>query len=130
MGIGTWSRFHSPYNEREVLSFVPNKPGVYVLWAHHRAGEWRCFYVGNADDLEGGLLSHLSVLASNPCLKEHRKNKCGFQWMMISTEAERAAVEKYLYDVMGPECNPADPGGAPLQVPLPPTPSPTTPTND
>ena len=40
-------------------------------------------------------------------------------WIKITTEKERAGVEKYLYDTLKPECNLQDPGGEPIEIPLP-----------
>ena len=127
MSIGSWSSFFTPYNEAEVRRVVPRTGGVYALWVNYTSGNWGCFYVGKADDLEGRLLAHLSPAETNSCIKGHIKYRSGFEWLGISTEAERAGAEKYLYDKMNTDCNQTDPGGKPLQIPLPPTPTPATP---
>ena len=128
MSNGNWSAFFTPYNESEVLRVVPRSGGVYALWVNYKTGRWGCFYVGKADNLESRLLAHLGPEESNTCIKENNKYKRGFHWIEITTEAEQSGAEKYLYDKMHPECNQSDPGGRSMQIPLPPTPTPTTPT--
>lgn len=129
MSIGTWSTFHTPYNEAKVRRVVPTGGGVYVLWVKYKNGKWECFYVGKADSLKSRLLDHLTDEEPNDCIKGNVKYRCGFHWIDITTEPERSGAEKYLYDTMKPDCNKDDPGGKPLRIPLPPTPPPTEPTN-
>jgi|WetSurMetagenome_2_1015567.scaffolds.fasta_scaffold04639_7 excinuclease UvrABC nuclease subunit len=128
MSVGSWSSFFTPYNEAQVRRVVPTSAGVYTLWVNYKSGGWECFYVGKADNLEGRLLDHLSAKEENMCIKGNIAYMCGFSWIEITTEAERSGAEKYLYDRMKPECNQIDPGGRPLQIPLPPTPARTAPT--
>jgi len=127
MSIGTWSAFHTPYNEGEVRKYAPTNAGVYTLWVNYKSGKWGCFYVGKADNLETRHLDHLKQEEANKCIKEDVNYKCGFMWIEITTQSERSGAEKYLYDAMKPECNLVDPGGKPLRIPLPPTPQPTPP---
>ncbi len=127
MSMKPWSSFYTPFNEAEVKRVVPTSAGVYALWVHYKNGRWDCFYVGKAENLEKRLLEHLADAEPNDCIKENRKYKCGFCWMEISTEAERSGAEKFLYDKLKPECNKTDPGGTPLEIPLPPTPASTQP---
>jgi excinuclease UvrABC nuclease subunit len=122
MSIGSWSAFFTPYNEDAVRRVVPPSGGVYALWVYYTTGKWGCFYVGKADNLESRLLAHLRPDEQNECIKGKVRYQCGFYWMGITTEAERSGAEKYLYDTMKPGCNQSDPGGRPVQVPLPPTP--------
>ena len=129
MSIGTWSAFHTPYNEAEVKKHVPAKAGVYTIWVNYKSGKWACFYVGKADNIQSRLLDHRGDNEPNPCIKENVKYKCGFSWIEITTESERSGAEKYLYDTLKPECDKTDPGGTPLKIPMPPTPQPTTPSN-
>ena len=120
MTVGSWSIFNTPYDETQVRMAAPTEPGVYVLSMQGQDGGWNRFYVGKADNLESRLLGHLGDHEPNPCIKRNVKNTCGFRWIDITMEYERSGVEKYLYDVMKPECNAADPGGNPLKIPLPP----------
>jgi len=122
MTIGSWSGVYRPYDQAQVRIAAPTDPGVYVLWVQREDGGWKQFYVGRADNLETWLLGHLSEDEPNACIKRTVKHPCGFCWIDITMEYERAGVEKYLYDVWKPECNLADPGGTPLKIPLPPEP--------
>lgn len=122
MSIKNWSACFTPYNEDAVRRAIPPGGGVYALWLYYTTGKCRCFYVGKADNLESRLLAHLRPDEQNECIKGKVKYLCGFNWMGITTETERSGAEKYLYDTMKPGCNLSDPGGRPLQVPLPPTP--------
>lgn len=56
----TWSDFYSSYTETTVKNSVPEKAGIYLLWVKLTNGKWRCFYVGQADNLKTRLLQHLS----------------------------------------------------------------------
>lgn len=123
MSIGSWSSFHNPYNEAEIRKYVPTSAGVYLLWVYYKSGRWGSYYVGKAENLEDRLLDHLSNDEPNSCIKENNKYRRGFMWIEITTEAERSGVEKFLYDSLKPECNQADPGGNPLKISLPTTPS-------
>jgi excinuclease UvrABC nuclease subunit len=94
---------------------------------NYKSGKWVCYYVGKAEDLESRLLDHLSSNEPNFCIKENIKYKCGFMWLSITTDSERSGAEKFLYDTLKPECNQKDPGGSPLRVTPPPTPTATAP---
>lgn len=120
MTIGSWSGFYTPYDEQQIREAVPLAAGVYVLWVRGQGGGWNQFYVAKAENLESNLLGHLSDNEPNPCIKRNAKNECGFSWIEITMEPERAGVEKYLYDLMKPECNVTDPGGKPLKIEAPP----------
>lgn len=116
----TWSSFHEKYSDQEVNTYVPTDAGVYLLWVKLKNGKWRCFYVGQARDLERRLLDHLSDDEENPCLKKHvAEYKCGFEYAEVPLQKDRDGIEKYLYDHYGPECNQIDPGGNPITVNLP-----------
>lgn len=122
MTVGSWSNLFTPYDETQVRMAAPTEPGVYVLSKQAPDGGWNRFYVGKADNLESRLLGHLGEDEPNACIQRNVKNTCGFRWIDITMEYERSGVEKYLYDVMKPECNLGDPGGTPLKIPLPPEP--------
>lgn len=122
MTVGSWSVFCTPYDEAQVRMSAPTEPGVYVLWVRREDGGWSLFYVGKADNLESRLLNHLSDNEPNSCIKRNVQDTCGFRWIAVTMENERSGAEKYLYDVIKPECNLADPDGTPLKIPLPPEP--------
>jgi len=124
MTIGAWSKFHTPYNETEVRKLVPKTAGVYTLWVRYTSGNWKCFYVGKAENREESLIDHLSAKESNSCITEQIEFTCGFCWLEVTTEEERSGVVKYLYDSLKPECNLKNPGGKPLKIPLPVHPAP------
>lgn len=128
MSIKTWSPFFTPYSEKEVRRVVPTSGGVYALWVKYNSGQWKCFYVGRAENLETRLLDHLSDNEPDKCIKNNVGYICGFQWIEVTTQDERKNVEKYLFDQMTTECNDNDPGGTPRKIDLPPTPPNTEPT--
>lgn len=117
----TWSSFHSDFSENEVKNYAPNEAGVYLLWVKLADGDkWKCFYAGQAKDLEKRLLEHLSDNEKNDCIKKKASNKvCGFEYAKVATQSDRDGIEKYLYDHYNPECNTQDPGGKPIEVNLP-----------
>jgi len=122
MEVGMWSFIHTPYNKTEVCEYAPKRAGLYTLWVKYKNGKWVCYYVGKADNIESQLLDHLSKNEKNPCIKKYVKYKCAFCYIKIKSEAERSGAEKYLYDMMKPECNKKDPGGITHLIPLPPKP--------
>jgi len=116
----SWSSFHSSYSEEGVKKYVPANAGVYLLWVKLKNGKWRCFYAGQARDLERRLLDHLGDDEENECLKKHVSDYvCGYEYAEVKLQKDRDGVEKYLYDHYTPECNQIDPGGDPLTVNLP-----------
>ncbi len=123
MSVGTWSKCYRPYNEIAVKKVAPTSAGVYALRVKYKKKGWVCFYVGKADNIQSRLLYHLSDDEKNDCIKENVKYNCAFCWIEITTEGERSDAEKYLFDTIKPECNQYDPGGTPMKIPLPPSPS-------
>src|SRR6266404_637568 len=108
----TWSSFYSPYSEETVKKYVPTSAGVYLLWVKLKDGKWRCFYAGQASNLEGRLLEHLGEDEENECLKKNvSKYICGFEYAEVGLQKNRDGIEKFLYDHYEPECNQVDPGG-------------------
>jgi len=58
---------------------LPAKAAVYLLWVKLKNGKWRCFYVGQASDLDNRLLNHLSDDEENECIQNKVSNYiCGF----------------------------------------------------
>ena len=116
----TWSSFHAKYNEAEVKAYVPRSAGVYLLWVQLKNDKWRCFYAGQADDLERRVLRHLADSEENECIKKHvSAYVCGFEYAEIGRQSDRDGIEKYLYDHYRPECNQNNPGGTAIEVNLP-----------
>lgn len=116
-----WSSFHSTYSESEVRKYAPTTSGIYLLWVKLKDGnKWRCFYVGQTQDLETRLLAHLSDSEDNACLRRQVSGYvCGFEYASIGRQSDRDGAEKFLYDHYKPECNQVDPGGTPIVVNLP-----------
>lgn len=103
--------------------YAPTSAGVYLLWVKYKSGQWECFYIGQASNLEDRLLDHLSDEEENNCIKENVKYRSGFHYAKVGRESDRDGIEKYLYDHYSPECNKVDPGGTPIRVNLPSTPT-------
>lgn len=125
--IGNWSQLCSPYTADAVIRQVPSRAGVYVLWANPHGAGWECLVIGRAENLKKRLLEHLAV--EDPRVVKTGGSRCGFSWIEIKDEVERAGVEKYLGHVLarGPDPLSGDPGAEPLRVPLPPRPPSATP---
>jgi len=114
-----WSSFHQ-LTEENIRRFVPTSAGVYLLWVQLKSEKWRCYYVGQAEDLEQRLLDHISTNEPNDCIKEYvSKHISGFEYAKVGGQSDRDGVEKFLYDHYSPECNKQDPGGTPIDVKLP-----------
>ena len=67
-----WSNFQK-LTEGNIQSYVPTSAGVYLLWVQLKNENWRCYYVGKANDLKQRLLDHLSDNEPNDCIKEKVK---------------------------------------------------------
>lgn len=118
-----WSTFHTPYTENAVRRVVPTRSGVYLLWVKYKNGNWKCFYVGKSENLEERLLQHLSTSEDNDCVKENVRYTSGFYWAEVPRGSDRSGIEKALYDYYKTECNKNDPGGTPIHVNVPSTPT-------
>jgi len=116
-----WSGFYSSYTETNVKNNVPEKEGIYLLWVKLKNGKWKCFYVGQADNLKTRLLEHLSDKEKNECIKTNvSKYTCGYEFALVSKQADRDGIEKYLYEYYSPECNKISPPDVdPIEVNLP-----------
>jgi hypothetical protein len=115
----TWSSFKK-LTEENVRKDVPRDAGLYLLWVKLKNGKWRCYYAGQADDLERRLLEHLSDEEKNRCIKTNvRDYISGYQYAKVAKQSDRDGIEKFLYDHYKPECNEKDPGGEPIEVSLP-----------
>lgn len=115
----TWSKFYNLTND-DIQKHVPKSARVYLLWVKLQNGKWRCFYVGQADNLEKRLFDHTSDSESNGCIKTKvLKRVCWFEYAKIGKQGDRNGIEKFFYDHFSPECNKSDPGGTPIEVNLP-----------
>jgi len=115
----TWSSFQN-LTEENVRKLVPRDAGVYLLWVKLKNGKWRCYYAGQADDLEHRLLEHLSNEEKNLCIKTNvRDHISGYEYAKVAKQSDRDGIEKFLFDHYRPECNEKDPGGKPIEVNLP-----------
>ena len=115
-----WSGFFTPFTEEKVKDNVSTSAGVYLLWIQLKNEKWRCFYVGQAKNINDRLLEHLSDEEENECIMENvTKYVCGFEYAIISKQSDRDGAEKFLYDNYDPKCNKIDPGGIQIMVNLP-----------
>ena len=69
-------------------------------------GDWRCFYVGQSDNLSEQLIKHLSSCEEIESVKNNvDKYTCGYEYAEVKNKAKRNGIEKYLYDYYKPICN-------------------------
>lgn len=114
----TWSEFKELTELG--LKDVPNNPGVYLLWVKLENGNWRCYYIGQAQYLGNRLSQHLSKDEENLCVKNHiSKHTNGFEYAVVANQSERDGIERYLYDHFKPECGEKCPDCKPIVVNLP-----------
>lgn len=114
-----WSTFKH-LTEDNIRTYAPTSAGVYLLWVQLESEKWRCYYVGQAQDLEDRLLAHISDNERNDCIKDHvSKHINGYEYASVAKQTDRDGVEKFLYDHFKRECNKIDPGGTPIEVNLP-----------
>lgn len=115
-----WMPFNATYSTFEVQLRVPATQGIYLIWVKLQNGNWRCIYVGKAENLKSRLLDHLYDSEPNKKLLQNiRQYVCGFEYAQVGGPNLRTNIEKYLYDYYKPECNQIDPGGFPVSVNLP-----------
>lgn len=115
----SWSTLRD-FTSDNVQAFAPTSAGVYLLWVKLQNGNWRCYYVGQASNLEQRLLSHLSFSESNDCIKNHVAHHINaYCCATVANQSDRDGIEKFLYDHFKPECNQQDPGGTPIPVNTP-----------
>ena len=114
-----WS-FFQRLTEDNINKYVTTSAGVYLLWVQLKSDKWKCYYVGQAQNLEERLLAHISSNEPNNCIKENvSKYISGYELAKVGKQSDRDGIEKFLYDQFNPECNKSDPGGTPIQVNLP-----------
>jgi len=114
-----WSIFQR-LTEDNIRKYVPTSSGVYLLWVQLKSEKWRCYYVGQAQNLEDRLLSHTSAQEPNDCIKTNvSEHISGYEYAKVAKQSDRDGIEKFLYDHYKPECNKSDPGGTAIEVNLP-----------
>ncbi len=115
----TWSIFQR-LNIENASKSVTNQAGIYLLWVQLKTEKWKCYYVGQAENLQERLLDHCSQDEQNDCIKNNVQNYVsGYEYAKVSRQAERDGIQKYLYDNLKHECNKQDPGGTSIEVNLP-----------
>ncbi|RNJ78494.1 MAG: GIY-YIG nuclease family protein [Nitrosopumilus sp. H8] len=100
------------YNVGNVKKHAVGHAGNYVLRVVQNNGYMRIVYVGNAKNLQAGLLHHLSG-TKNKNLKLHMNDHMlFFQCREAETKEERNGVERNLLQKYSPECNQSMPVSA------------------
>jgi len=113
-----WSSFHR-LTRANVLDNAPASAGVYTLWVQLQNEKWRCYYVGQASNIEQRLLDHISDDEPNSGIRANvNKYISGFESANVGKQTDRDGIEKYLYNYYKPECNEVDPGGTPIEINL------------
>jgi len=107
------------YTVSEVEKLVGNSPGNYMISVKLKSGEYRSIYVGQATDLQGRLLAHLSNSETNTCLKNKKKSHLEFQFCYVSDQKDRDDVEYTLYKKYTHECNDQEPPGYVISITSP-----------
>ena len=114
-----WSAFRN-LDYTSIKAYVPVSAGIYLFYVKLKDETWRCYYVGQADNLEQRLLDHISSNEQNECIKNHVSNHVnGYRCAKIGRQGDRDGVERFLYDHFKPECNKIVPSGSPMGVNLP-----------
>lgn len=116
-----WSGFRNSFTEDDIKRNVDEKAGVYLFWVKLKNEKWRCFYVGQANNLKTRLMQHLSDSEANECITTNvSKYVCGYEYTFVGRQIDRDGIEKYLYDYYNPECNKISPPEVvPIEVNLP-----------
>ncbi len=115
-----WSSIKTPYTDDNVEGQAPTKAGVYILCVKIINGKWRCFYVGQTNDLDKRLKAHLSWEEPNEKIKEKvTKYICGYAFAPVPLKSDRDGIESFLYDYYKPECNFDIPLAEPIETNLP-----------
>ena len=104
-----WSNFL----ERGEETKIPNSAGVYEFQVGLKSGGKTRIYVGKADDLKAGFLTHFQEDEPNECLKNNlAKYKWYYRYAIITIKADREDAELGLYRKYTYECNKIEPPGS------------------
>jgi excinuclease UvrABC nuclease subunit len=97
------------YTKENVVSFVPERAGVYKLSVQLKNGNLRPFYVGQTVNLEKRLIEHLQTFEPNDCIRKKVGNYiCHFKFALLSWQEDRDGAERALFLHYKPECNDPD----------------------
>jgi excinuclease UvrABC nuclease subunit len=88
------------------VSTIREVAGVYRLgYLDPTDNKYKVYYVGQAANLKTRLTNHLSENEENSCCKRHLSNyNCYFKAAGVSTQSDRDACERALYDHFEPPC--------------------------
>ena len=115
-----WSKFSYSFEEKDILEKTPESPGIYLFWVKLTKGSWKCFYIGETNNLRKRILSHTKPTEKRPCIKDRITGKtCGYEFAIVEDESHRDGIMTYLYDYYKPECSPERKWGYPIFVNLP-----------
>jgi len=100
------------------VSTIREVAGVYRLGYYTPAtNEYKVYYVGQAANLKTRLTNHLPGNEENSCCIKHLTNyKCYFKAAGVSTQSDRDACERALYDRFNPPCVEKVPDVEPAEI--------------
>ncbi len=97
-------------SKENVERLVRSEAGVYRMSRQEANGEFTVFYAGQAQDLRGRLLQHLSASEPNTCIRRRvREERCAFRVAYVGTQGERDEEEHIVIHTFDPECNKQQP---------------------
>lgn len=106
-------------DSENIDKYVPVGGGIYRLGVELQSGKIRHIYVGQSKNLEDRMNQYLNKDTDNKCLINHLQNHiCYFKVAEISSQEDRDAGERALYDHFKTECNDPDkiPDVGPLDI--------------
>ena len=110
-----WSDMHT-YTMSNVDIFAPPTAGVYKL-SSLVVNQRQVFYVGQAENINKVLLSHLSDLEPNACIRSNLwYYTCYFQFASVAAQLDKDCAERALYEHYKPPCNIVPPRGEPCEI--------------
>jgi excinuclease UvrABC nuclease subunit len=92
-------------NKRIIENQVSEESGIYCLMIPAEHNKVQFTYVGKAKNLRERLLQHLSDSEQNNCIKSKLKKTFWFDIAIVKNESERKGIEKYIFDLLQPQCN-------------------------
>jgi len=111
-----WAPYR-PYDSHNVQKYAPVEPGVYKLSYPNNEGSLTVFYVGQADNLDSRLKSHLLSTEPNQCIRQHiDRGDCRFTFAVVPNKHDRDGAERALYDYFTPRCNNIAPPGSAIEI--------------
>jgi excinuclease UvrABC nuclease subunit len=92
--------------------------GVYRLGYYDpKLNEYHVYYIGQASNLKDRLSCHIPENEENSCCKKYLNNyKCYFKAAAVSTQSDRDACERALYDHFKPPCVEKVPDVEPAEI--------------